>query len=80
MSDTAWLATSVVRVLLYLLAITPVQHHARIIRRVPRNSTESVCLCALPPPTTTFVVGSGLAFFFLVVAHAISLVHIAHVA
>ena len=39
MSDTAWLATSVVRVSLYLLALTPVQHHARITQRVPRNST-----------------------------------------
>jgi hypothetical protein len=38
-SDTAWLATSVVRVSLYLPAITPVQRHTGITLRVPRNST-----------------------------------------
>jgi len=39
MSDTAWLAEPVVRVSLYLLAVAPVQRHARITQRVPRNST-----------------------------------------
>jgi len=37
-SDIAWLATSVVRVCLYLPALTLVQRHARITLRVPRNS------------------------------------------
>jgi len=39
-ADTAWLATSVVRVFLSARHVTPVQRREGTIRRVRRNSTE----------------------------------------